>query len=145
MSDTIYFILVATFVVISLIFKAKKAQQKTQDQTDGNPTPAVPNPWEEMMREIQKEFKKPEEPKPQPQPVVEYVAPKYERVEKIVCEIDNDESNFVPEIYNETEEVSNEITDAPTAIITTSEYAIDTTEDLKKAVIYSEILQRKYT
>ncbi len=135
--DILYFIIISAVIVISIVRNIKKAQQKTSAPPLDHPTPSTPSTWEDLMRELQKQTQ--QEPEIVKEQAVEYPMTNRSQ-EKIIDEIKNLET----ETYQKEEEPEQEPILVEEKEDVPKDYEIKTADDLKKAVIYSEILNRKY-
>ncbi|MDR1679382.1 MAG: hypothetical protein LBR81_06335 [Prevotellaceae bacterium] len=135
-------IYIGIFIAVILInvvgWKAKKSQQ--ENTTQPHPTPAVPSAWEELMRELNT-------PQPKPSPVetkqmsfeLETIEPEIPETYSFshLAEQKNNEYIAANPVPNEIEQISTTETGHNTFQLTKDE--------LQKAVIYAEILNRKYS
>lgn len=125
MEDVFKFLLVAAVIAIGLV-KRKKEANKNADKSPGMPMPDIDNPLPEYWGGDTYGGFIPEGPKPaeKPKPVSEprakskYTSIKASPPSPASCPQESDEA--------------------------TSEYGIHSAEEARKAIIWSEILQRKY-
>ncbi|HOG36327.1 MAG TPA: hypothetical protein PK984_02720 [Paludibacteraceae bacterium] len=126
--DYLYIIVLVIAIVTSMIGKAKK-KEKEADKTP----PLAPN-WEDIAQELKKTVPQPtnDTPQPTPQPIKPTTPPIAEKQFKF----ENTDSKITKETPHQTHNYT----------IQENETAIDpqNLDELKKAVIYSEILNRKY-
>jgi hypothetical protein len=137
--DILYFIIISAVIIISIVRNIKKAQQKTSMPPENHPTPSTPSTWEDLMRELQKQTQ------PEPEAVkrrepVEYEPISYQSQEEIIDEIES----LKAETYQKKEKPEQEPILQEEKNEVPNDYEIKTAEDLKKAIIYSEIMNRKY-
>ncbi len=136
--DILYFIIITTVIVISIVRNIKKAQRQNSAPPIDHPTPSTPSSWEDLMRELQQAPQ--QEPKAvREQPTVEYSMTEYQSQEEIIDEIESLETETYKKVVKpEQKIILEEENNYP------KEYEIKTPDDLKKAIIYNEILTRKY-
>ncbi len=151
--DIFYIIIFIGVALSGLIKNVIKKAKATQQETPQTPSPAVPDVWQELMKELRKQ-QQPNESVFIPEPVVQS-APQAEKTdskpfetkyENLEDEADIDLAVREDELTQSLSgnEINDEIQPIAEEQIGDLEVHINSHEELCKAVIYSEILGRKY-
>ncbi|MDO9256350.1 MAG: hypothetical protein Q7U54_12615 [Bacteroidales bacterium] len=158
MENLIYILIGIAWVAYSLYSARQKAIQKQQSSglPPSGPSPSSPLPipgnqgggkslLEEILREIAGE------PKLVPQPVVQPVVPVKQTTHRTVSELNktyDDHSGYKfitsPSVESSGTDVGNKWKAQEVRAHLTNEQALSTKFDLREAIIYSELLNRKY-
>lgn len=126
MEDTFKFLLVAAVIVIGLVRQFKKDSNKSADKNPDMPMPDVDNPLPEYWGGDTYGGFIPEGPKPEEKP--KPVSGPYSKSKHASMRISPPSPASPPQESDEA----------------TSGYGIHSAEEARKAIIWSEILQRKY-
>lgn len=148
MEDVFKFLFVAAIIIVGLVKQFKKEAKKSTGNGPAVPQPTVDNPlpeyWDgDTYGGFIPEGPKPEAPKP---------APAYEAKQTHIRQ--SNEGTFVPSdtvgaSFHRGSTPPNRKPSPPPQSMQpepeeTSEYAIQSAEEARRAIIWSEILQRKY-
>ncbi len=145
----IYFLIIVAVIIFNIVRGVKKAQQKQVDTpaTD-HPMPSAPKTWQDILRELQEAS----QPSPkQEEVIVVQEEPKRTEYQPIKMDYRSQEEIIDEETMIETKPVVKQSTTTKpkTPIeeteIKDAEYSIHSPEELQRAIIYSEILARKYS
>lgn len=158
MENLIYLLIGIAWVAYSLYSARQKAIQKQQSSglPPRGPSPSSPLPipgnqgggkslLEEILREIAGE------PKPVPQPVVQPVVPVKQTTHRTISELNQTYDahsgyNFItsPSVKSSGTDVENNLKAQDVRAHLINEQALLPKFDLRQAIIYSELLNRKY-
>jgi hypothetical protein len=133
-------IIIAVLVILSSI--RKKSKTDSQQNIPPNPTPSTPDTWAEILRELGKT----ETPTPQPVTTEEQ---NYETSINPTIDKDNrtTKTKNAPQVKQKETAISanekNPIKDSEIQDYE-QEYSLNDPDTLRKAMIYAEILNRKY-
>lgn len=142
--NIIYLVIVAIFIISSIIKKINKKTQ-TEDTVEQNPSPASAEPWRELMRELTGfETENPvsearAEPtmdntwqNSKPEPVIEL---------KETCKPLETKAETSPSKTDAYKHTESNLQQSKT---TNTEKIQFNAQEIRKAIIYNEILKRKY-
>ena len=140
----IYLIIAVVFIIIQATKKSKKAQGGNIPPQ--NPTPATPDTWTEVLRELGRTTTG--QPQAFPTDAPEEM-PAGTGQEEITQEtMINAETGYTQPEFETNSNISEggikELTPISDSEIGGNEYNFNDPETLKKAVVYSEILNKKY-